>query len=328
MAMFKKNQTRKEDVELLKAFKNAVAAWGSTHEVKYRSEVNSMLPRIRKILTATAANKYLTLNAPPMIGGQRVFTNVNVIDLIFDCPFDINVIPYVMDECDMAIGVLSDKNFVYPEDNRMEGIRKFDEDEVSLFESLITQGEGILGRYRSEQEEVLVSSKEFNDEYDQWRTDVFRLFETHFDLKNDVVFQEIRENKLFIVKKRSAKYVEIILRALNSCYRIPYKTTNITNTKDNTIPMNANEQQPISINIHNSNSQSQEQKQKQRQEQDLLVELLKISLAPYQLEELKEIMQSDTPVPEKRKNLFEHILSFGENVGASILANLLVNLSL
>ena len=325
--MFRKNQTRKEkDIDLLKTFKNAVAAWGSTHETMYRSEVNSMLPHIRKILTATSANKYLTLNAPPMIGGQRVFTNVNVIDLIFDCPFDINVTPYVMDECDMAIGVLTDKSFVYPEDNRNEGMRKFDEDEVSLFESLITQGEGILGRYRSEQEVVLVSSKEFNDEYDQWRTDVFRLFETHFDFKNDVVFREIWENRLFIVKKRNAKYVEILLRTLKSCYRIPYKKATITKMKEETTPMSANEQQSINININNSNSQSQEQNQKQQQEQDLLVELLKECLTPYQLEELKKITQSGVPVSEKRKNLFEQILSFGNNVGANILADLLANL--
>ena len=56
-----------------------------------------------------------------------------------------------------------------------------------------------------------------------------------------------------------------------------------------------------------------------------LVDLLKNSLAPYQLEELKEVAKADMSVSEKRQTLMDKILSFGSNVGASVLANILTN---
>lgn len=224
--MLKKRQTRKEeDIELLNDFKNTVCIWRRTRTAALRSDINTKLPRIRKILSVTGSNKYMTLNAPPMMGGQRIFNDVNALDLLFNCPFNIDVTPYIIDECDIAIGVLSDKNFEYPEEIKNKSMRKFDEDDVSLFESLIAKGEKILERYENEQEENLVNSKAFHNEYDQWRTDVFRLFDTHFDFKNDAVFEEIATNMMFIKKKRSAKCVDIILRVLKSCYRMPYKAT-------------------------------------------------------------------------------------------------------
>lgn len=79
------------------------------------------------------------------------------------------------------------------------------------------------------------------------------------------------------------------------------------------------------IEINNTLSQNQEQSQKQSQEVNLLVDLLKNSLAPYQLEELKEVAKADMPVSEKRQTLMDKILSFGSNVGASVLANILTN---
>lgn len=80
-----------------------------------------------------------------------------------------------------------------------------------------------------------------------------------------------------------------------------------------------------SVNINTTVTQSQKQSQQQSQEVNLLVDLLKDSLAPYQLEELKEVAKTDIPDSEKRKNLMEKILSFGSNVGASVLANILTN---
>ena len=80
-----------------------------------------------------------------------------------------------------------------------------------------------------------------------------------------------------------------------------------------------------SVNVNNMVTQNQEQSQKQSQEVNILVDLLKDSLAPYQLEELKEVAKTDIPDSEKRKNLMEKILSFGSNVGASVLANILTN---
>ena len=80
-----------------------------------------------------------------------------------------------------------------------------------------------------------------------------------------------------------------------------------------------------SVNVNTTVTQNQEQSQKQSQEVNLLVDLLKNSLAPYQLEELKEVAKSDMPISEKRQTLMDKILSFGSNVGASVLANILTN---
>lgn len=191
-------------------------------------------------------------------------------------------------------------------------MRKFNEDDIFLFESLIKQGEEILNRYDTEKEETLVNSKEFNDQYDQWRADSFRLFETHFDMK-DIVFGEISRQRIFIYTKRSKSYVEIILRAMRSCYRIPYHKTAEEKAEPQIL------QTPVNINIHNENKQTQSQ----TQEFNVLVESLKNSIAPYQLDELKQLANSDSPVTEKRKSLFDKIMSFGTNVGASVLANIL-----
>ena len=195
-------------------------------------------------------------------------------------------------------------------------MRIFNEEDISLFDSLIAQGESILKLYEEKEVETLAKDKAFNDEYDQWRADVFRLFETHFDFRKDIVFHEVVKYYMWIMQQRSSKYVEIILRPMRSCYRIPYHkpVTEKTNADSPAVS-------PVNINIHNENSQSQNQSQEFRQ----FVDLLKNSLAPYQYEELKEIAVADEPVPEKRKKLLEKILSFGSNVGSSVLANILTH---
>lgn len=86
-----------------------------------------------------------------------------------------------------------------------------------------------------------------------------------------------------------------------------------------------NNDRSVNVNTTVTQNQEQNQSQKQSQEVNLLVDLLKDSLAPYQLEELKEVAKADIPTPEKRKSLMEKIIGFGTNVGASVLANILTN---
>lgn len=112
----KKDLRRQRDIDMLTKFRELVLSWRKTHSATYRTEINKMLPHVRELMTLTKANKFITLNAPPMMGGQRVLENVNALDLIFDCPFNQDVTPYVIDECDMALGVLNSDRFSYPED--------------------------------------------------------------------------------------------------------------------------------------------------------------------------------------------------------------------
>lgn len=111
---------KKRDIELLKRFKDLVRSWSHYHSEYYRSEINQLLPQVRKLISIAGANKYMTLDAPLMSGGKRIFDGVNALDLIFDSPFGVDVTPYVIDECDMAIGVLSSEGFEYPSvDNKI-----------------------------------------------------------------------------------------------------------------------------------------------------------------------------------------------------------------
>ena len=69
----------------------------------------------------------------------------------------------------------------------------------------------------------------------------------------------------------------------------------------------------------------QEQTQNQTQTVNVLEAALKDSFAPYQLEELKEILKSDQPREDKRKSLMEKLKSFGSDVASGALANILSN---
>lgn len=77
------------------------------------------------------------------------------------------------------------------------------------------------------------------------------------------------------------------------------------------------------ISIHTN--VKQEQNQKQSQTVNVLETALQDSFAPFQLNELKEILKSDQSKEDKRKNLMEKLRSFGSDVASGVLANILSN---
>lgn len=77
----------------------------------------------------------------------------------------------------------------------------------------------------------------------------------------------------------------------------------------------------ISINTN----VKQEQRQSQSQTVSVLEAALKDSFAPFQLEELKEIVKSDQSRENKRMCLIEKLKSFGSDVASGVLANILSN---
>lgn len=132
-----------------------------------------------------------------------------------------------------------------------------------------------------------------------------------------------------------SQYVSILLRAKKDSYPVSPRC-NVKNVAEDTnalidsvieevkaigLPNSKSTIVSKDINITNTLNQNQSQ----TQNLNVLVDLLKESLAPYQLEELKEVMNSDADKPTKRKNIIDKIASFGTNVGASILANILTN---
>lgn len=89
--------------------------------------------------------------------------------------------------------------------------------------------------------------------------------------------------------------------------------------------------QPTKTAMNNINltvNQNQEQTQKQTQEQiviiDVIIDALKDELTGKQLKELNTIIK-EPDNPEKSKKVIDKILSFGSNVAAGILGNILTN---
>ena len=79
----------------------------------------------------------------------------------------------------------------------------------------------------------------------------------------------------------------------------------------------------LSVNVHQINHQ--EQSTSVNINFKILLDVLKGELRNSEIEELKEILESDQESKEKKKSLAEKIKSFGSNVSSNILANLLTN---
>jgi hypothetical protein len=83
----------------------------------------------------------------------------------------------------------------------------------------------------------------------------------------------------------------------------------------------ANEVIKVDVNQHNSQNQSTIV----NVNIELILESLKFGLSGIQIEELKEILESDQESKEKKKSFAEKIMSFGSEVASNVLANLLTN---
>lgn len=68
--------------------------------------------------------------------------------------------------------------------------------------------------------------------------------------------------------------------------------------------------------------------QYQSQTINFIVDIIKDELTGKQLKDLKEILESKAEVEAKKKSIFDKIKSFGSDVAASIIANILTNPSI
>ena len=90
------------------------------------------------------------------------------------------------------------------------------------------------------------------------------------------------------------------------------------------IPIKSSKKDSL-VNVNVTQNQSQEQQQYQEQIFSLFFESIKDEISGKQLKELKEIV-SQEPDPEKAKpKILEKIKSFGSDVCASIVANIITN---
>ena len=80
----------------------------------------------------------------------------------------------------------------------------------------------------------------------------------------------------------------------------------------------------LTVNQNQNQTQSQEQSQKQTVDIEVIINALKDELTGKQLKELNSIIK-ESESSDKSKKVVEKILSFGSNVAAGILGNILTN---
>lgn len=79
----------------------------------------------------------------------------------------------------------------------------------------------------------------------------------------------------------------------------------------------------INVNVTQQNSQNQSTTVSINI--DFVIDVLKGELRTSEIEEIKEILESNIEPKEKKKNFIEKIKSFGNDVASNILANILTN---
>jgi hypothetical protein len=84
-----------------------------------------------------------------------------------------------------------------------------------------------------------------------------------------------------------------------------------------------NNKDALSVNVHQHNEQNQSTQVSINFE--YIVEVLKGELRTSEIEELKEILEANIELKEKKKSFMDKIKSFGSDVASNILANILTN---
>ncbi len=91
------------------------------------------------------------------------------------------------------------------------------------------------------------------------------------------------------------------------------------------LPSSAKAKAPKGIQITNNLSQSQSQSQEQNVIVKILLEAIKDELTGRQRKEIIEIVNNSKTPEEARKSILQKIKEYGENVSASIVANIMTN---
>ena len=131
--------TKSEIVKKLESFKDLLVTWMS---LDYRSpqistirtKINREKAFIQKVVKRAGTSKVYDIGPPPAVGGF-VMRNVNPFDVIFDPPYELDLISPIIDSIEEAIGgIESTDNFSFDLDieKPMETRKKSDSEKVFL----------------------------------------------------------------------------------------------------------------------------------------------------------------------------------------------------
>ncbi len=99
--------SNQERINKLEEFKTLLREWGRSGDRKIRSKLNQSISSIKRDVLEAGCLKTMTIAPPPIIGGI-IMRNVNPFDMVFDPPYDVNLIPLIIDMIDETIGELND----------------------------------------------------------------------------------------------------------------------------------------------------------------------------------------------------------------------------
>ena len=152
-----------------------------------------------------------------------------------------------------------------------------------------------------------------NQQYENWKNLTIRFLSANFPEDRCITDFE-QKVRLFETDNQEKCHFEALIALLNSCHSIPVLPKNI-------IKESEMRESAININVNQHQSQHQEQ----TQIIDIFLEAIRDEITGRQLKELKAIVKEE-PNPEKAKSkILDKVKTWGENISASIIANIITN---
>ena len=179
-------------------------------------------------------------------------------------------------------------------------------------EALIKEFRDRIPRLRKLKEIITYYKYDDMEEYENWLATTKRFLRIHYPNDKYVSdFEEISNNRLSEDQQRK------MLAILEAIAKLP-----------TVVPQKTKEQtgKGVSVitNVNNTNSQSQNQEQSLAI--DMFLEAIKDDWTGKQIKELREVLAASGNDEEKaRSGIIEKLKSFGSNVAANIVANILTN---
>jgi hypothetical protein len=184
-------------------------------------------------------------------------------------------------------------------------------EEITL-EALIKEFRDRIPRLRKMKEIITYYKYDDMEEYENWLATTKRFLRIHYPNDKYVSdFEEISNNRLSEDQQRKMLAILIAIAKLPTI--VPQKTEEQTGNG-------------VSITTNFSNTNTQSQNQEQSLAIDMFLEAIKDDLTGKQIKELREVLATSGNDEEKaRSGIIEKLKSFGSDVAANIVANILTN---
>ena len=179
-------------------------------------------------------------------------------------------------------------------------------------EALIKEFRDRIPRLRKLKNYITYYEYDDMEEYENWLATTKRYLSIHYP--NDKFVSEFEEiSKNMICEGQQRKMLAILEAIAKLPTVVPQKTKEQTGKGVSVI-----------TNVNNTNSQTQSQEQSFAI--DMFLEAIKDDLTGKQIKELKEVLtESGNDAEKARGGIIEKLKSFGSDVAANIVANILTN---